>query len=306
MSTLRVGRRAVEVGNEDKVLFPGCGIAKGELIDYYHRVAPVALPHLRDRALTLRRFPAGIEAKGFYQQQASDHFPGWMGRARLPRSGGGHLDHVVCRDTAGLVYLANQAAIELHAWLSRAQAPRTPDRMVFDLDPSREDAFAEVRAGARAICALLDEVGLVPFLKTTGSRGLHVVVPLRGETDFDAVRDFARGLAERLVAREPERFTLEQRKAARRGRLFLDVLRNAYGQTAVAAYSVRARPGAPVATPIDRDELDDGDLRADRWTLRNLFRRLGQRGDPWRGMGRRARSLAAPRRRLDALRDADD
>lgn len=306
MSTLRVGRRAVEVGNEDKVLFPDPGITKGELIDYYRRVAPLALPHLRDRALTLRRFPDGIDAKGFYQQRASGHFPEWMDRVRLPRRGGGRLEHVLCNDTAGLVYLANQAAIELHAWLSRAGAPLRPDQMVFDLDPPRDDAFAEVRAGARAICALLDEVGLVPFLKTTGSRGLHVVVPLRGETDFDAVRDFARDLAERVVAREPERFTLEQRKAARRGRLFLDVLRNAYGQTAVAPYSLRGRAGAPVATPIDRDELDDASLRADRWTLRNLFRRLGQREDPWRGMQRRARSLGEPRRRLDALRDAGE
>jgi bifunctional non-homologous end joining protein LigD len=302
VSTLRFGRRAVEVGNEDKVLFADSGITKGELIDYYRRVAPVALPHLRGRPLTLRRFPDGIGAKGFYQQEVSDHFPSWLGRVRLRHGEGKRVEHVVCDDAAGLVYLANQAAIELHSWLSRADAPRSPDRMVFDLDPPRDDAFEEVRAGARAICALLDQVGLVPFLKTTGSRGLHVVVPLRGETDFDAVRDFARDLAERVAARQPERFTLEQRKAARRGRLFLDVLRNAYGQTAVSAYSVRARPGAPVATPIDRDELGDGSLRADRWTLRNLFRRLGQREDPWRGMGRHARSLAAPRRRLDALR----
>jgi bifunctional non-homologous end joining protein LigD len=304
VSTLRVGRRAVELGNEDKVLFPDCGITKGELVDYYRRVASALLPHLRERALTLHRFPDGIEAKGFYQQEVSDHFPEWMDRARLARRGGGHVIHVVCGDTASLVYLANQAAIELHAWLSRTHAPRTPDRMVFDLDPPGEGAFDEVRAGARAVCALLDDVGLAPFLKTTGSRGLHVVVPLRGETDFDTVRDFARDLAGRVAAEEPERFTLEQRKAARRGRVFLDVLRNAYGQTAVAPYSVRARPGAPVATPIDRDELDDGGLRADRWTIRNLFRRLGQREDPWRGMGRHARSLAEPRRRLDALRDA--
>lgn len=301
MSTLRLGRRSLEVGNEEKVLFPDAGISKGELIDYYRRIAPLALPHLKDRAVTLRRFPDGIGKQGFYQQQASAHFPDWMRRASLPRRSGGRVDHVVCADVASLVYLANQACIELHAWLSPAAAPRTPDRMVFDLDPPSADRFGDVRAGARAVCELLDEVGLVPFVKTTGSRGLHVVVPLRGETDFETVRGFARRVAQAVAAREPDRFTLEQRKAERGGRVFLDVLRDAYGQTAVAPYSVRARPGAPLATPIGREEIGDSRLRPDRWTLRNIFRRLGQRDDPWRGMGRRARSLEKPRQRLEAL-----
>lgn len=301
--TLRFGRYAFESGNEDKVLFPDDGIRKGQLVEYYRRVAEYAVPHLRDRPLTLRRFPDGIAEQGFFQQQASAHFPDWVRRVRVAKRGGGALARVVCDNAATLAYLATQACIELHAWTSRVPALDAPDQMVFDLDPSGDD-FEPVRAGARALRALLEDVGLVVFLKTSGSRGLHLVVPLDGSADFDAVRGFAREVAECVAGEDPDRFTTEQRLAKRRGRLFLDTGRNAWGQTVVAPYSVRARPGAPVSTPLSWDELGDGRLRADRFTVRNLFRRLARVEEPWRGMARRARALAEPRRKLAARLEA--
>ncbi|HEX2085056.1 MAG TPA: DNA primase small subunit domain-containing protein, partial [Solirubrobacteraceae bacterium] len=191
-----------------------------------------------------------------------------------------------------------------HAWLSRYDRLERPDRMIFDLDPS-DGRPADVRTAARELGALLRELGLEPFALATGSHGFHVVVPLHRRHDFDAVRGFARDVARVAVARRPERLTLAQRKAKRAGRILVDVMRNTYGHTAVAPYAVRARPGAPVATPLAWDELGESRTLPDRWTLHMVPRRLEANGDPWREIARHARSLGAARRRLDeALRDA--
>jgi bifunctional non-homologous end joining protein LigD len=190
--------------------------------------------------------------------------------------------------------------VTLHTGLARVDRSDHPDRLVIDLDPSKDD-FAEVKRGARAVRELIAATGLVPFVQTTGSRGLHVWVPLDRSASFDEVRRFAAELAERLVARAPDRFTTAQRKAGRGARLFLDVGRNAYGQTAVAPYSVRARPQAPVATPLEWSELDDPRLGPRRYTITNLFRRLGRKPDPWAGIDRHARSLKEAAERLAAL-----
>ena len=292
------GRR-VKLSNLDKVLFPAAGLTKADLIGYYERVAPVMLPHLAGRPLSLARFPDGIDAEGFMQKNASDHFPGWIRRARLAKQNG-EVEHVVADSAATLVYLANQACVTLHVGLSRVDRIDRPDRMVLDLDPS-DDHFAKVRRAARDAGALLEELGLVPFLQTTGSRGLHLWVPLDRSADFDEVRAFAAKLAEVLEARRPVELTTAQRKAKRGDRVLLDVARNAYAQTAVAPYSVRARRFAPVATPLDWAELDDPKLEPQRYTIRNLFRRLGQKGDPWAEIERHARGLETARERLTAL-----
>ena len=176
-----------------------------------------------------------------------DYFPGWIRRARVAKENG-EVEHAVAEDAATLVYLANQACVTLHVGLARVDRIHHPDRLVIDFDPSDED-FDKVKRAARAARRLLEETGLVPFVQTTGSRGLHVWVPLEPETTFDEVRGFAADLADRLVAQAPEELTTEQRKAKRGTRVFVDVARNAYGQTAVAPYSVRARAEAPVATP---------------------------------------------------------
>lgn len=298
---IEVDGRRIELSNTAKVLFPEAGLTKRDLIDYYHRVAPVILPHIEGRPLSLQRYPDGIEAGGFMQKNASDYFPAWIERAHLAKAGGA-VDHVLAGDAATLVYLANQAVVTLHIGLARTDRIDHPDRLVLDLDPSDDD-FAKVRRAARAARAMLEAVGLVPFVQTTGSRGLHVWVPLERAADFDEVRAFASDVAERLAARAPDELTTAQRKAARDERVFLDVGRNAYGQTAVAPYSLRARPEASVATPLDWSEVDDPALGPRRFTIANLFRRLGQKSDPWAEIGRHARPLAAAAKRLAALGD---
>jgi bifunctional non-homologous end joining protein LigD len=294
--TIRVGRRAVAVSSLDKVLFPDAGVTKGELIDHYRRVAPRMIPHVKGRPVSMQRFPDGIGSAGFYQKDAPDYFPDWIRRVTV-RKKGGVVEHAVCDDAAALVYLANQNCITPHVWLSRADRLNHPDRLIFDLDPSGDD-FEQVRFAAGALRELLVALGLVPFPMTTGGRGLHLLVPLDRKSDFDAVREFARDVAELLAATHPDRLTTESRKNKRRGRLFLDVMRNSYAQTAVPPYAVRGRPGAPVAVPIAWRELGDRRLRGNRWNVRNVAARLrGQ--DPWRGLARRARALGGPRRKLD-------
>jgi bifunctional non-homologous end joining protein LigD len=300
MGRVRFGRYSVELSSTDKPLFPGSGITKGDLIDYYRDIAPVMLPHLRDRPLTLERYPDGIEASGFFQQECSDYFPDWMHTRRVPRAGAGEaVEHVLCNNQASLVYLANQATVTLHGWLSRAPRIARPDRLVFDLDPPGDD-FAAVRRAARRVIELMQALDMHPFLMTTGSRGMHVVAPLRTDSGFDDVRELARGMADVLAARHPGELTTEQRREKRRGRLYLDITRNAYGQTTVMPYAVRARPGAPVAAPLDLAELDDRRLDARTWHLGNIRRRLGQRDDPWAAIGRHAVAAGRARR---ALRD---
>jgi bifunctional non-homologous end joining protein LigD len=296
--TIEVDGYEIALSSADKVLFPAAGISKGDLIDYYRQIAPTMLPHIAGRPLSLQRYPDGIEAGGFMQKNASDYFPDWIRRARLTKEDG-EVEHVVAEDAATLVYLANQACITLHAGLSRIDRIDHPDVMVLDFDPSDED-FAKVKRAAKDARCLLDEVGLTSFVQATGSRGLHVWVPLDRAMTFDEVREVAAGLAETLTARRPDERTTAQRKAKRGDRVFIDIARNAYAQTVVAPYAVRARPQASVATPLDWDELDS-DLKPDRYTIRNLFRRLAQKPDPWAEIGKHGQSLAPARDKLAAL-----
>jgi bifunctional non-homologous end joining protein LigD len=301
---MKVDSHTIELSNADKVLFPDDGITKGDLVDYYHRMADRILSYLEERPVMLQRFPDGLGDSGFYQKQASDYFPDWITKATVELKDRDEIrSMVVCNDAATLVYLANQACITLHAWLSRRSAPDRPDRMIFDLDPAGGD-FAGVREAARHLREVLEHVGLTPYVMTTGSKGLHVAVPLKPETSFNRVRNFARDLATVIVGQQPDRYTIEPRKEKRKQRLFLDYLRNGYGQTAVAPYAVRAKAGAPIATPLDWNELSDSSLSSDRYTLGNIFRRLGQKDDPWADMDRDARGLAAPRKLLSELIEA--
>jgi bifunctional non-homologous end joining protein LigD len=295
------GRRSVETSNEDKVLFPGDGITKGELIDYYERVADRILPHLKGRPLVLQRFPDGIRAEGFYQKQVGASFPDWITTARVAvGTSDGRQELVVCDRKAALGYLANQACIALHPWLSRTDRIDHPDLMVIDLDPPGRD-FEAARRTALRVRELFYELGLACYPKLTGSRGVHVVVPLDRSADFDAVRAFARAAMRLLAARHPRELTTEQRRSKRRGRLYLDVGRNAYGQTAVAPWSVRPLSGAPVAVPLSWKDLGRKGLGPRDFTVRNVFRRVARRSDPWAGMRRRARSLGRAEKRLERM-----
>ncbi|OEV03207.1 non-homologous end-joining DNA ligase [Streptomyces oceani] len=297
---IRAGSHGFRLNRPEKVLFPDDGFTKRDVVEYYRAVAPRIVPQLRGRPLMMLRHPDGIERPGVVQKNVPDHFPDWIRRERLPKEGGSVL-HPVCDDTATLLYLAGQACLTPHRWLARADHPDHPDRLVFDLDPSGGTGFADVRWAARRVCALLEEELRLPVaLMTTGSSGLHVVVPLDGRTPFDEVRGFAGDAARLLVARHPERLTVEPRKADRGRRTYLDVQRNAYAQTAVTPYALRALPGAPVAMPLWRGELDGPDLDPRGWTLTSAPDRA--REDPWAGMPR-GRALGPARRRLATVEE---
>jgi bifunctional non-homologous end joining protein LigD len=293
---IRAGRRSVEISRPDKPLFP-CGVTKADLARYYAEVAEAMLGHIADHPLNLERYPDGIEHQAIFQQRAGAYFPDWIGRVRVGKEGGS-VEHVVADQPATLVYLAGQACITPHAWLSRRDRLERPDRMIFDLDPS-EGGSGDVRVAAGSIGELLRELELESWPMTSGSRGYHLMAPLQRRADFDAVRSFARGVAALAAAREPRLFTTEQRKAKRQGRIRIDVMRNAYAHTAVAPYAVRARPNAPVATPLRWDELSDSRMKPDRFTLRDVPERLRNEGDAWAGVGSRGQTLTGARRRLD-------
>jgi bifunctional non-homologous end joining protein LigD len=292
--------RHVTITHPDRVLFPDDGITKGDLADYHRAVADALVPHLRDRPLMLQRFPEGIGAGGFYQKEAGRGVPKWLRTVEVDKEGG-VVRHPVVDDVDSLLALTNLSVVSFHRWPSRADRLPQPDVLVIDLDPSTDD-FDAVRQAAHWTREVLDELDLAAYLQVTGSRGLHVVVPLDRSADTGAVDGFAADVARVLAARHPEALTAEFSKSARKGRLYLDTARNGWAQTAIAPYSVRPRRGAPVATPVTWDELEDPTTRPDGWTLHTIPDRLAEVGDPWVGMGRHARALL-PRRRaaLDAL-----
>ncbi|MGW1590570.1 non-homologous end-joining DNA ligase [Streptomyces sp. NPDC002386] len=311
--TIRAGRRSVRVQRPGKVLLPGGaeGCTKGDLADYHRSVAPYLLPHLRGRPLMLERYPDGLDGPRFMQKNTPDHYPDWITRAEVAKEGG-TVTHVVCDDTATLVYLADQACLTLHRWLSRtdrAAGPDHPDRLVFDLDPAPapdgsagtpEETFAPVREAAGILRELLDELGLPAAPMTTGSRGLHLVVPLDGRHGFDEVHRFARDVAEFAEAAHPDRLTTAARRRDRGDRLYLDVQRNAYAQTVVAPYTIRALPGAPVAVPLSWEQVADPGVHARRWTIADAADQA--RTDPWAALPGRGRALGPAQRRLAGLK----
>jgi len=291
---LRAGRRTVRISNPDKVLFPADGITKAGLAGYYAAVAPAMVPHVRDRPLNLWRWNAGIERPVVVQQEIPKGAPEWVRRVEVSRRRGGTVVHAVGGETATMVWLANQNCITPHAWTSRADRPDRPDRLVFDLDPPDSDAgahFPAIRAGALELGEILRELGLEPFAMTSGSRGIHVVAPLRRRAHADEARATAGTISERLAERRPDELTTAWRKEKRGGRVLVDVARNTYAQTTVAPYAVRAIAGAPVATPLAWDELEAPDLHPRRWTLATVPERIERHGDPWEGIGAAARPL---------------
>jgi bifunctional non-homologous end joining protein LigD len=296
--TQSVAGQKLEFSHTDKLYFPDDGISKGDLLTYYERIAPTMLPHLHDRPLTMQRFPDGINEDGFYQKEAADYFPDWLPRVEVEvKEDQSSQEQVMANDAAALLYLVNQGMITPHIWLSRAGSLNYPDKLIFDLDPPK-DNFELVRFAAKELRRRLEDLGLAPFVMTTGSKGLHIAVALDGQTDFDAVRAFARKLAEIVAEEHPGRLTTALRKDQREGRLFLDYVRNAYGQTGVAPYAVRALAGAPVATPLDWDEVGNSDLDSQAYTIKNIFKRLGQKADPWKDFYQHPASVAKAAERL--------
>ncbi len=287
----------MKLSNLDKVFFPEAGLSKGDVIAHYRRVAEKMLPHLNGRPLTMRRYPDGIEGGGFFQKDASDHFPDWMRVETVPQRQGGTIDHVVCDDEDTLVYLANQATIEFHVWLSTMDDLEHPDRLVIDIDPPSWVPVRTLRDVARRLASVYREVGLTPYAQATGGRGFHVVAPLDRSADWEEARELSAALADHVAAADPELLTTAQRKNKRGDRIFLDFNRNAYGQTFVAPYSLRARPSAGVATPVTWDELSR--VEPDGFTPDRIRRR--RKKDPWADMSRHAGSAIAARKALDRL-----
>lgn len=299
-TSLKIGEYTVAITNAGKVLYPADGFTKGDLVDYYRRIAKYMVPHMKGRPLTVQRYPDGIDKEGFFQKSASEYFPAWVKRAEMKKIGG-TTNYVICDNAATLVYLAGQYAVTYHVWLSREDKADFPDLMVFDLDPSAGD-FEPVRRAAFALRELLTELGLSVFVKSTGSRGLHVTVPLDRSANYDTVRTFAEDIAKLMVRRNPEQLTIEQRINKRGDKVFIDTMRNSYSQTAVAPYTVRTRPGAPVAAPLDWDELKDPGFYPQKYNIKNVFKRLEERGDPWVKIYQAASALDEARKRLDTLK----
>ncbi|MEA2340496.1 MAG: bifunctional non-ous end joining protein LigD [Solirubrobacteraceae bacterium] len=291
-TTIRAGSRKVEIPHPDKVLFARPQATKLDLARHYEEVAQAMLPHVRGRPLALEVFPNGVDRRGFFMKSVPAHFPDWIARVEVEKRGGS-LTQVLAEDAGTLVYLAAQNVVTPHVWLSRADEPRKPDRLTLDFDPSPGAGFAAVRAAGREAGARLRDAGLAPYAMVTGSRGLHVVCPLRRGPSFEEVHAWARALAEEMVADDPKRLTLVWRKADRGKRIYVDVNRINYAQHAVAPYGVRARPSAPVAMPVRWEELADPRLKPDRWTIRTAADRVRSDGDAWKGMARRARGLPA-------------
>ncbi|MGY6662410.1 MAG: non-homologous end-joining DNA ligase [Glycocaulis sp.] len=276
----------------DRVYYPDEGISKRDVRDYYRSVADRLLPHAAGRPLSLVRCPGGIAEGCFFQRHYSESLPDGIKPVTLHEKSGDKAEYLMIEDAGGLEALAQIGALEIHPWGSTVRELEQPERIIFDLDPDAGLDFSDVKAAALTVSALLEAAGLTPFVMLTGGKGLHVIAPLIPEADWKMVKDFARTLARVLAAREPDRFVAEAAKKKREGRIFIDWLRNQRGQTSVCPYSLRARPGAPVATPLRWDELARAGS-ASAYRLKTISRRLSAlNADPWEGYFDSAETLS--------------
>jgi bifunctional non-homologous end joining protein LigD len=288
----------IRISNPERVLYEEMGLTKAALARYYESVAEWMLPELRERPLSLVRCPQGPGEGCFYQKNIDDKFPAEIERVPVELGGGGV--YAAANSISAVVGLVQMGVIELHAWGSTTRKAECPDRMVFDLDPDERLPWREVMAAAHLVRERLEGLGLESFVKTTGGKGLHVVVPLAPRHDWDEVKQFSRALAESIVAERPQEFTAKAAKRERSRRIFIDWLRNSEGATAIAPYSVRARPGAPVATPLHWDEVG-GRMKPAKYHVGNVAKRLrGLHSDPWKQLRRTPQAItAAMKRKLD-------
>jgi bifunctional non-homologous end joining protein LigD len=268
--------------HQDKVVFPAVGITKGEVLRFYERIAPRLLPHLRDRPMTVERFPEGLtdaQAPHFWQKNTPSYYPEWIPRVTLPSEDGQLVTYALVNDTATLLYLVNQGTLTFHPWLSRIQHLDQPDFVIFDLDPGAAP-FADTVVVAKHLRALLEDEKVASYLKTSGKTGLHITVPWRHAEGYNAARDWAMGMALRLVATLPDVATVERHKDRRQQKVYVDVLQNVRGHHAVPPYVLRAVPQATVSTPLTWTELTST-LEPRRYNLKTIFRRLArQKTDP--------------------------
>jgi bifunctional non-homologous end joining protein LigD len=277
------------ITHPEKVLFPDDGITKGELAAYYEAIAPIMVPLVRARPVMMERYHRGIGEKGFFQKSVVKGFPEWLERVEVPKKGGTVHAPLVC-DARSLRWLVNQNSIALHVWTSRTPNLYHPDLCVFDLDPTQEEPLV-LRAAALGVRDLLGELGLESWVKTSGSKGFHIVVPLDGQHDVGEVAAFGAAVGKLLVERDPEHLTQEFAKVDRAGRIYVDTGRNGYGATFAAPYAVRPKPGAPVSAPCTWEELAAGEAQPRTFKMREMARRVDEVGDPWSVM--RVQSLTS-------------
>lgn len=290
MSKLTCGKFEVNITNPDKILFPKSEITKNQIVDYYYNIAEHMLPYLENRLVSMERYPSGISEPGFYHKNSPEFFPNYIKTLPIEKKDGDIVNHAIINNQASLVYLANYGCLTPHVWLSRIDKLDYPDRLIFDLDPSA-DNFELVRQKAVELKKFLESLGLPVFAMLTGSRGIHLVVPIKRLWDFDMVRAFALKIAEKFVATDSKNLTLEIRKDKRGKKIFVDILRNAWGATAVPPYAVRAKEGAPVAAPLFEGELEDKKLDPQQFNIFNIFDRLKE-GNPWESLTKAATNLS--------------
>jgi bifunctional non-homologous end joining protein LigD len=283
------GSADIVISHPEKVMFPDDGITKGELADYYESIAPLMLPHIIGRPVTMERFHRGITQKGFFHKDVKKGFPEWLQRVAVPKKDG-TVHHPIVTDTRSLLWLANQNCITPHVWVSRVPDLYHPDICVFDLDPSIDDA-AMLRAAALELRDLLAGLGLESYVKTSGSKGFHIAVPLDGQANTGEVSGFAHAVGRLLVRLDPERLTQEFSKADRGHRILIDTGRNEYSATYAATYAVRAKPGAPVSAPCTWAEVESGAAAPRTFTIRSMKQRAAEVGDVWADMHSRGQSL---------------
>ena len=281
---IEVEGRRLSLSNLDKVFYPATGFTKGQVIDYYTRIAPVLLPHLRGRHLTLKRFPDGVDGQFFYEKQCPRHRPDWVRTARVPiRTDGRSIDYCMVEDLATVVWLANLADLELHTPLAHADAPAAPTMLAFDLDPGPPATIVECAEVACRLREAFDHFGLVAFPKTSGSKGMQLYVPLNTPTEYRATKPFAHGIAQVLERRDPALVVSEMRKDLRPGKVFIDWSQNDEHKTTVCVYSLRARERPTVSTPVTWEEVEavlrsrDPDELA--FTSDEVLARVAEHGD---------------------------
>ncbi|MPZ24075.1 MAG: hypothetical protein GEU28_11155 [Dehalococcoidia bacterium] len=292
------GGRPVRITSPDKVLFPRDGITKLDLVRYYLDVAPILLPQVKGRPLTMRPFPDGIDHEAYYRRNTPKGAPPWLrGYTYKPNSRpGSTTTSPIVDDEAGLAWLANYNAIEVHPWTSRVDRIDRPDCLVFDLDQHQGGSLDDVRAAALLVRDGLTELGLDPYPKTSGGAGMHVVAPIERRYGFDEAKAWMKDFCDRLVERRPELVTTEYTIADRGGRVLLDWAQNSFGKSTVAPYSVRPRDGAPVSTPLQWDEVEAGGWRPADFNISTIRERINEKGDLFAGLlagGGRLRQLAA-------------
>lgn len=296
---IKIGSHSLTISNPDKTLFPKAKLTKADLVVYYQMIAPIMVLYLKNRPLSLNRFPNGVGKETFYQKDAQDFYPDYIALQPIKRSSGATITYAMINNAASLVYMANLVG-EPHIWLSHGPKLNYPDRMIFDFDPSPGVPFATIKWAAKQMKQLLEKLGLHPFVMTTGSRGLHVVVPLKQTMLFDEVREFAQQIAAYLAQQYPSKLTIELSKAKRGKKIFIDYLRNAWSATSIAPYGVRALDGAPVATPIKWSEL--AALRsAQKYTIQNIKQRIARVGDAWKGIEKKASGLTMAMKELKKM-----